>query len=179
MKQIFSFLLIALIGASCQTADVRIEYNKEVDFFKYRTFNWLPGKEVKDTKGFQSLKSQKVKNVIQSLLAEKGIVQAEKADLLVAINVTEKEKVYYTSRNNFYGYRYWGYYGFRTYEPEYYTVSTLFVALVEPDTKKAVWEGSVEDWQYSSMSNEKMEKLLRALFDKFPPVAENAYQEVK
>lgn len=179
MKQIFSFLLIALIGASCQTADVRIEYNKEVDFFKYRTFNWLPGKEVKDTKGFQSLKSQKVKNVIQSLLAEKGIVRAEKADLLVAINVTEKEKVYYTSRNNFYGYRYWGYYGFRTYEPEYYTVSTLFVALVEPDTKKAVWEGSVEDWQYSSMSNEKMEKLLRALFDKFPPVSENAYQEVK
>lgn len=179
MKKVILTILVTAILASCRSIDVHVEYNNEVDFFKFRTFDWMPMSIANDSKNFQSLKNQSIKNSLKEILAEKNLTRSDKADLLIAVNITEKEKVYYTSRNNFYGYYRWGYQGFNTYEPEYYKVSTLFIAMVDPATKKAVWEGTVEDWQYESMSEEKRNRLLRALLEKYPPMATGAYQEVK
>jgi len=175
------FFLACLIASlfSCRTAHVHVEYNQEIDFFKFRTYNWLPKQSGKD-KSFYSLKEQKIQSKIESLLSEKQLSKNEKPDVLIAVNVTEKEKVHYSPRfgAGYYPSRYWGYHGFYRYDVDEYTEYTIFVAVVDPKTKKALWEGSVKDWNYQGISDENLDKILKGILDKYPPISEDAYQEV-
>lgn len=172
-------VLGAFVLLSCRTTQVKVDYNDSVDFFKFRSFNWLPRSGTQ--KEYVSVKEQKIFDTIENLLQEKQLQKSDKPDLLVAVNVTEKDKVYYYPRHSFghfHDYR-WGYSSFHTYEPEVYTESTIFIALVDPQSKKAVWEGSSKSSNFENISDEKLKRILTAILTKYPPVAENAYEEVK
>lgn len=174
--------ILLLFGAftlfSCRTTQVKVEYNDKVDFFKFRTFNWLPRSGAQ--KEYLSVKEQKVFDTVEDLLQEKYLSKSDKPDLHVAINVTEKDKVLYYPRHSFGHYdHHWGYSSFNTYEPEVYTEYTIFIALVDPKSKKAVWEGSSKNSNFENISDEKLNEVLSAILSKYPPVAENAYEEVK
>ena len=176
------YLLIVCLTASlfsCRTARVHVEYNNEVDFFKFRTYNWLPRKGAED-KSYYSLKEQKIQSKLEGLLSEKQLHKSDKPDVLIAVNITEKEKVHFNPRfgAGYYPSRYWGYHGFYRYDVDEYTEYTIFVALVDPKTRKALWEGSVKDWNYQGISEESLNEILKAIIDKYPPIAEGAYQEV-
>ncbi|MCM8527824.1 MAG: DUF4136 domain-containing protein [Lentisphaeraceae bacterium] len=175
------FLVLAVLISSlfsCQSTPVKVEYNDSVDFFQFRTFNWLPRSQAQ--KDYYTVKEQKIQEKVESLLQEKQLTKSDKPDVQVAINVTEKEKVYYYPRHSFgHFYDHWGYSSFYRYEPEYYTEYTIFIALVDPKTKKALWEGSARNWNFEKISDEKLDKLLSAILAKYPPIAENAYQDVK
>ena len=176
---IFKLILTAILAVSlcsCQNVQVDVEYNEDVDFFKYKTFQWLSVKDQKN-KDYTSLKEQRIGNVIREVLADKGVhFSKEKADVYIAVNIIEQEKVYYTQ--NYY-HRRWGYHGFWDYEPEYYTESTLVIAFVEPETKRAVWEGSVTDWHFEKLKPEEMTKLIQEVLKEYPPTDTSAYESVK
>ncbi len=163
---------------SCNSARVNVEYNPEVDFFKFKTYQWFAAKDT-NTKDYTSLKEQKISSVIRETLAEKGLHMAKTADVLVAVNLIEKEKVHYSRvRTGIHYPYYWGYHGYWDYEPDYYTESTLIVAIVDPKSKKALWEGSVTDWNFDRISDEEMTKLIGELLKHYPPVLSDAYSEV-
>ncbi len=175
------FALICLLASlfSCRTANVHVEYNTEVDFFKFRTYNWLPREKVSN-KNFSSLKDQKIQSKIEALLSEKQLSKSDKPDVFIAVNITEKEKAHISPRfgAGYYPYRSWGYHGFYRYEVDEYTEYTIFIAVVDPKTKKALWDGSVKDWNYQGITDETLNEVLRGILDKYPPVAEDAYEEV-
>lgn len=164
---------------SCRTTQVKVDYNEDIDFFKFKTFNWLPRSGVQ--KGYFTVKEQRISQKVESLLQEKQLSKSDKPDLLIAINVTEKDKVYYYPRHSFGHYNdyHWGYSSFHSYEPEVYTEYTIFIALVDPKTKKAVWEGSSKNSNFENISDEKLNEVLSAILSKYPPISENAYEEVK
>ncbi len=131
---------------------------------------------------FQNLSTQKLKTKIQDVLAEKSLsLNKTKPDLLVSVTLVERERVYHTPRHDYYRHhhRFWGYEGHMDYRTEYYTESSILVALVEPDTKKSVWEGLIRDAHFTSLSDENLEKLVRALFENYPPTDSGEYEEVK
>ena len=175
------FFLICLTASlfSCRTTNVHVEYNTEVDFFKFRTYNWLP-KEKVSNKSYYSLKEQKIQVKIESLLSEKHLSKSDKPDIFIAVNVTEKEKAHFSPRfgGGYYPHRHWGYHGFYNYDVDEYTEYTIFVAVVDPKSKKALWEGSVKDWNYQGMTDETLDEILKGILAKYPPIAEDAYSEV-
>ena len=177
-KKLLLLALFVFTLFSCQSTAVKVEYNDTVDFFKYRTFNWLPRSAAK--KDYYTVKEQKILTKVESLLQEKHLTKSDTPDLQVAINVSEKEKVHYYPRHSFgHFHDHWGYSSFYSYDPEYYTEYTIFIALVDPKTKKALWEGSAKDWDFDKISDQRLDEILTAILAKYPPIAENAYQDVK
>jgi hypothetical protein len=180
----FKFLLLSVVLSllcSCRTAEVHVEYNEDVDFLNFKTFKWLNSTDSKD-KEYTSLKEQRIGSIIQNVLAERGLHFSEKADVLVAVNVVEKEKVYYSqnyhrSPSVWGHYGHWGYHGSWASEPEYYTESTLVIALVDPKDKKALWEGRVKDWHFDRLTKEEMLKLISAMLKHYPPIGGEIVQE--
>lgn len=175
------FLMICLTAGlfSCRSVNVHVEYNSEVDFFKFKTYNWLPGKDP-GSKSYLSLKEQKIQAKVGELLSEKHLTRSDNPDVFIAVNITEKEKTHFNPRfgAGYYPSRYWGYHGFYSYDVDEYTEYTIFVAVVDPKTRKALWEGSVKDWNYQRISEENLNEILKGILDKYPPIAEDAYQEV-
>ena len=180
----FKFLLTVVTAVSlcsCQQAEVNVEFNKNIDFFQFKTFSWLSIEEQKN-KNYTSLKEQSLGTLIQHILAERGLyLKEDKPDVLVAVNLIEKEKVHFTPR--FTGRHHRGYWGWSShwnyYEPDYYLESTLVVAVIDPKTKKALWEGSVVDWDYAGVSDEEMEQMIRALLENYPPANSEMYTPVQ
>ncbi len=180
IKNKFLIFLFLFTFVACQSHRIIVDYNKEVDFYKYRTFNWLDSANDKDGDKFQDLANQKLKTKIQEVLAEKAITLNSKPDMLVSISLVERERVYHTPRHDYYHHhRYWGYDGFTSYRTEYYIESSILIALIEPGTKKSVWEGVIRDAHFTNISDETIEKMVRALFENFPPSDSEAYKEVK
>ena len=179
IHRLFLLTFISFTLFSCRTVDVNVDYNDKIDFFQFRTFNWLPrtGKD----KDFSSVREQKILSQVESLLLAKQLNKSDKPDVLVAINVSQKDKVHYYPRHRYGHFRSFGGYaygGFYAYEADEYTEYSVLVAIIEPKTKKALWEGSINNWSYQGVSDEKLNKLLSQILSKYPPIAENAYSDV-
>lgn len=178
LKNLFILVIFAAL-CSCSTSRVKVNYNDEIDFLDFKTFAWLEPMN-KDKKGYISLGEQAVRKKISDSMNLKGLqkVESDKADILVAINVTQKEKIHYSSSPAFYHSHYrsrWGYSPY-WYEPEYYTESTFILAFVNPKTKQALWEGYAKDSSFNEMSEAEVQKIVDAFFNYFPPLPTSDFE---
>ncbi|GAB3220398.1 DUF4136 domain-containing protein [Spirosoma arcticum] len=89
----FLFVCFAAQAAKCQ---INVDYDHAVDFNKYRTFGFAPGKvmrklDVKDS--YSTLINNNVKEAVTQILSKKGLSSAEvKADLTITFMAGAKEK---------------------------------------------------------------------------------------
>ncbi|MCH2204662.1 MAG: DUF4136 domain-containing protein [Lentisphaerales bacterium] len=170
-------LAVFAILCSCQTVRVKVDYNDQVDFFDFQEFAFLEAPK-KNSKGYVSMGDQSMKNMIRKSLQEKGVTEVEssKADILVAINVSEKDKVYYSNVHpGYYSYGGWGY-SHHWIQPEEYTESTIVLAFVDPKTKKALWEGSCKNTSFDTISDENLQKIVNAFFNYYPPLPGEGFE---
>ncbi|MCM8531363.1 MAG: DUF4136 domain-containing protein [Lentisphaeraceae bacterium] len=176
-----NFVVLAIFTAlcSCSTSRVKVNYNDEVDFLDFKTFAWLQPMK-KDKKGYVSLGKQSVRKKINDALNLKGLqeVDAAKADVLVTMNVTKKEKIHYSSNPSFYHSHYRSRWGYSPYwnEPEYYTESTFVLAFVDPKSKQALWEGYAKDSSFNDMNDTEVQKIVDAFFNYFPPLPTSDFE---
>jgi hypothetical protein len=163
-----SILLFALVLVSCGSLKTTVDYDKSVDFGKYKTYgfsaeaNQLP---------VNDLVRKRIFDAIHSALQSKGLKEAEKPNLLVDLGVKTEEK-HSVNMGGFYGRR-WGFgTGFSTTQVNTtnYTEGTLVINLVDAAKQELVWMGSgTATVTEKSIQQDKIEAAVAKILARFPP----------
>jgi hypothetical protein len=149
----------------CSTVQVETDYNREVDFSKYRTYRWIP--HVKGTEDNplmnDPLIESHVRNSVNAEMAKKGFTKIEEGhpDFLIAYYFTARNRVDVT---HYYGYWYPHTNVYR------YKEGTLILDMVDREEKQLIWRGwatgVLEDrGRIAEQINYSVGKLLK----KYPP----------
>ena len=166
---------LGLAGTVAFAQDVKVDFDKDANFGKYKTFAIKVG-----TSWNNPISEKRVLGEIQQGLTEKGWTHASdeaKADALVVLHgATEKQKslnTFYTGGYGGYGWRggWGGGMGSSTTTVEEYTVGTLVVDIFDAKSKQLVYRGVAQD-EISNKPEKNAKKLAKAsdkLFKDFPP----------
>ena len=135
-------LLLLFVFASCSTVKVATDFDKEANFNQYKSFAFFkPGI---DKAEINDLDKKRILRAIETNLSEKGMMKAEKPDLLVSIFTKERERVDVYNNNFGYGWGwnpwyYGGYYGNTSVSST--AEGTLYIDLIDAKTNSLVWQG--------------------------------------
>lgn len=164
---------LALIGISgCASISVTTDYDQEVDFARYKTFDWIKQKpKIPPRRRIDAtLLDKRIKDAVEAELSFKGYKRVGKGepDFLVAYHIGAQNKVDVST----YGYRYGprGRWVGRQVEVHRYKEGTLILDFVDPATKQLVWRGTAVGAVHTPGDLER--KLLEAvgkLLEEFPP----------
>lgn len=129
-------LLVVFVATSCSTLRTSYDYDKQVDFGKYKTFAFH--KEGMDRSKLNAIDKKRFISAITVTLEAKGLVKnTENPDFLVNVIVKGKERID-VSENYPYGYGWW-------YTPSVsvrqYTENTILIDLIDTEKKVLVWQG--------------------------------------
>lgn len=169
---LFLGLLIVSGICGCASMSVSIDYDQDVDFTEYKTFDWIKQKpKVPPRRAFDAaLFEKRLRSAVEDELMARGYerVNEGKPDLLVAYHIGAKNKV----DVNTYGYRYGprGRWVGRHVEVHRYKEGTLIVDLVDGGMKQLVWRGTAVGAVYHPKDMEaRLLEAVTELFEKFPP----------
>lgn len=154
----FLSIIAGIIMIGCGSSlKVSSDYDKTIDFKKYKTFSVY---DLKQTGSVNPANADKIVNALKKQMKEKGFVEdTQNPDLQInAVSIlTTKEAVAMDAPpTNYYGYggayRPYGYYGVGygygyaenpdTREKEYdFKQGTLMIDIIDTKTQKMVWQG--------------------------------------
>jgi hypothetical protein len=163
-------MLIGICG--CASISVTTDYDQEIDFAQYKTFDWIKQKpKVPPRRRIDAtLLDKRIKDAVEAELAFKGYERARqsKPDFLIAYHIGAENKVDVST----YGYRYGprGRWVGRHVEVSHYKEGTLILDFVDPAMEQLVWRGTAVGAVYTPGDLER--KLLEAvgkLLEEFPP----------
>lgn len=177
MKKLIMKMVLAgslfLMLASCASVSVVADYDKQVDFTKFKTFAFYrPGI---DKAEISDLDKRRILKAIESELIAKGFTKSENPDMLVSIIASAREKI--DIYNNYYGGMGWGW-GWNPYfYGNYNNISTstegvLYIDLIDAYKKELVWQG--QGVGYLNFSNvdkkeERIKEFVSQILEKYPP----------
>jgi hypothetical protein len=167
-------LLAMLLLVGCSSGlTVNHDYDQQVDFAGYNSFQWVPSKNSSNS----LLESRIEAAVVSELTRKKGLLQlTDNPDLYVIYHAGAEDKVDIQS----YGYGYgagryggaygWGGGGISTYN---YTEGTLIIDMIDASTKQLVWRGSATGVLDENPSPEKVTQnvnnAVAAILAQYPP----------
>ena len=171
------FLVAALvIGTSgCSSSgSLRSAYDDTADFSQYSTYNYIDGAGP-NADNYQSLFSQYMVEAIDKEMQSRGYTMSDNPDLLVNFNANLQDKTKVTTSpsmgmGGYYGYRGgfydpWVGYGYGTdTHVSQYTEGTYNIDLIDPKTKKLVWEAV----GVGKLTEEKMENMKQLIAEGVP-----------
>jgi len=167
-------LCFVLCAVACAQVLVTHDYDKDVDYFAYKTYGWH---SVERSLEMNDLVVNRVQDAVNRELQLRGftLVQ-EQPDLFIAIHIVTRQKLSITDWgyatgshwHRGYGYGYSGGLSSRTYEE-----GTLMIDLVDRVENRMVWRGTATDIVDPAMSpEERTQEINKAVFlilQKFPP----------
>lgn len=189
--KIMTTAIVSLWLAGCSSLSVNYDYNQQVDFTNYKTYDWLPFP--KDLEA-DELNRTRFITAVENNLASKGITQnASKPDFEIATHFGKETKIditnwgYGYAPNSFYsgyGYRYPGRYGYApgyattggvsTYE---YEQGTLILDFVDANTDQLIWRATAKAIVSPASTPEKQTKKIndavKEILAGFPPEKDN------
>jgi len=136
-------IIVLIVMAGCSGIRVSTDYDRKVDFSKYRTFNF--SKEV-DKVSLNDLNRRRLKDAITHEMNLRGYQVSETPDVLVNAFVKGRTKYSAMANTNYMGGWYYRGMGFsNTYVDVNKSVEgTLFIDLIDVPEKKMIWEGVAE-----------------------------------
>jgi hypothetical protein len=169
-------LFVLAIGlVACSSITTTYDYDKTVDFTKYKTYNFTP-EALK--LGIQELNRDRLLAAIDKEMAARGFTKSDNPDALIDLlgKLEQKQTATATSSGGgMYGYGRYGYGGgFSTTTVNYddYTEGTLFINFVDRSTEKIVWQGRGTKTLNENASPEKREANIKngvaMIYQKFP-----------
>ena len=156
-KLAFAGLLscLALIIASCSSLKVACDYDRSIDFTKYKTFEYYGWAKESD-RMLNDLDKRRIEDAFGNEFKKRGLtyVKAD-GDLVVTLLIVVEQKTETTAYTDTYGGRgyYGGYYGHgpgwgwgstystTTVSSYDYNVGTLVCDIFDKAEKKLIWEG--------------------------------------
>ncbi len=173
MKTLKLLPLLLLFFASCSSVRTASDFDKNVDFTKYKTFAFF--KAGIDKVEVSDLDKKRILYAIEKEMLAKGFTKSEKPDILVNIFTKAREQVDVNQFNSGFGYGYgfgWNpyMYGNRT-SVSSYTEGTLFIDLIDATKKELVWqgEGSGVLTQNSGDKEKRINEFVAEILAQYPP----------
>ena len=182
MKKVLSASIAGLLlGAVAIAQDIRYNFDKNVDFSRFKTYKWV---ELKDATPVNNLVDQQIKEAVDAQLLTKGLtkIDTDDADLYVGYQVAVDQEKEFTSYNTGWGYGP-GWYGGGWYGggtgTTYGSTSTIYVGQMAVDmydsaNKDLVWRGVATKTLDTKAKPEKRQKNLTKamtkLFKNYPPI---------
>ena len=171
MKVVVVLSLLTTAGQSF-AQKVSVDFDKEIDFSKYKTYAFADGTPTPVT-----LTNQRIEKAIEAQLAAKGLTRVESnADLTVVFHcaVTEQTQLNTRSLDGWgwgRGWRRWGGGGTAITQVERIPVGTLIVDIGDLSTKKYIWRGTATNTISSKPDKnaKAIDKAAKKMFEKFPP----------
>lgn len=156
----FLSLMIIFALSSCHSIKVITDYDKTVDFSKYKTFEYYGWAEESD-KILNQFDKDRIEKAFGEELSKRSLKGVkENGDLVVSLYIVVEQKTKTTATTNsmgmggyggygrYYGYGPgWGYgsgYSTTTIDNYEYEVGTLVISVYDKAEKKLIWEGSGE-----------------------------------
>lgn len=176
MKTLKLIPLFALfILASCSSVRVNADYDKKVDFNKYKTYAYI--KASIDKVEISDLDKKRILHSIDDAMTTKGFAKSENPDMLISIFTKESQRVD-VYNNNAWGFGFgwgWGWnpYWGMNYNSVYTTPEgTLFIDIFDAKTKEMIWQG--EGSGYLTKNVDKKDARIKEFVDKileqYPPL---------
>ena len=177
MRTAFPLLLISLfcsIYFSCSPYAVQIDYDRHVDFSRYKTYKYIKKGKTDQTSKFQNdLNRKRFAQAIEKELSEKGYqrITDEKPDFKVVYHLRFQKKL----DTSIYGYRYWpgteiseAYIQRRVYQE-----GSLIIDIIDKEENQLAWRGSAEGvLNEGDDADELINSLVKEILKEFPPHAE-------
>jgi hypothetical protein len=175
-----AILLIVIVFTGCTPMmDVRYDYNKEINFSKYKTFAMYKLDE--KNRSISQLNQDRLIKAIKNEMKKKGFEETESSpDLLVNAVVILKEKRVVTANTDYYGYGYGGVYRpyawdnnmsvtrYNTYD---YIDGTLIIDVLDRSISKLIWQGTGNQQVDSQLDNpdQQIPVIVAKIMEHFPP----------
>ncbi|MFN8006198.1 MAG: DUF4136 domain-containing protein [Terriglobia bacterium] len=171
LRILWTALFILLLPILALGQKVTVDFEKEVNFSKFKTYSWGRGTPVPNP-----MMDQRVVAGIEAQLAAKGLQKvADNADLEVFYHAAVgKQTQLNTTNMGGWGYG-WGRYGagMGTAVTTVQNIPTgeLIVDVGDIQAKKFIWRGTARDTlsDKPEKNQKKLEKALTKMFQKFPP----------
>ncbi|RLD47601.1 MAG: DUF4136 domain-containing protein [Bacteroidetes bacterium] len=184
-KHILMFGAFILLMAGCSTIQVTSDYDRSVDFTKYKTYSYYGWAHNSD-KILNQLDKERIEKAFADEFAKRGLTfEEEGGDLVVALYiVTEQKQETTATTTSFGGGPYYGgyYYGYgpgwgwgggmsttsiNTYD---YTVGTLICDVFDAKEQKLIWEGTGQKTVDNDPStrDETIPKAVAAIMNEYP-----------
>ena len=181
-RVLFALTLAALLGGATDAyaQDVRYNFDKEVQFDKFKTYKWvtLKGAEAPPN----SIVNGQIHAAVDAELAKKGLTRSDSdsADLYIGYQTAVATEKQYTSFDTGWGYGpgwgggwYGGGGGMTTGTTSTIYIGSLALDMYVPADKKLVWRGSATKTIDTRANPEKQQKNLQKamakLLKNFPP----------
>ena len=152
---------------SCSSVTVRSDYDREANFARYKTFDFLP---YRSRLGFTPFSQQRIEAAVEQELIAKGYERqlARRPDFLVAYHTNVRDKIDVDT----YGYHY-GLYGrrYRTYTTmREYQQSTLVMDFIDTQTKDLIWRGWASgEAGAPDKAHERIDVTVARILENYPP----------
>lgn len=145
MKKLFILpMLLLLVLTSCSSITVHSDYDKSVDFTKYKTYAYF--KAGVDKVEISDLDKRRILRAIDEQMAAKGFTKSDNPDLLINIFTKAREEVNVNQFSAGWGYG-WGY-GWNPYlmmgnqtSVSTSTQGTLYIDFIDAKKKEMIWQG--------------------------------------
>ena len=161
---------IAMLGTVVAAQSVNYDYDRSADFWRFKTYTWVRGTELKD-----ELNHKRIVSAIDAQLAAKGLSRVEGqegADVLVAYHANFDENLQINGHSSgFGGPRFGNLSGTAT--TQRIVTGTLVVDMMDARTRAMVWRGSAERDLNPGAKPEKRDKNItkaaEKIFKNYPP----------
>ena len=130
------FLGLALCGAAAGAAEIKVNYDRQADFTRFKNWRWRKGTPAPDP-----VADKQLRDAIESRLAARGLSRVEsRGDL---------EVVYHAAAENKIGVEKLGYkqpdFEAQATRIRYLSVGTLVLDMIDASSGKVVWRGEAQD----------------------------------
>ena len=160
-------LAVAFVAASSLSAEVKTDFDRNIDFHQFHTYSW------QTVTTADPLWVDRIKSAVDSALAAKGWSRVESGGdvAVVAVEMTQNRQTLNTFYDGFGGGWRRGGFGTATTDTETYKVGTLVVDLFSAGNKTLIWRGSASDTlsDKSSSNIKNLDKGVQKMFEHFPP----------
>jgi hypothetical protein len=167
-------VLALAVAAGCSTLTTSADWDKTVDFSKYKTWGWKEDGSIKN-----DIIARRIQTLLATELGKKGLTRSDdNPDLWVAVHGRMSKETQINYYNSGWGYGWRGGWGgggmgVSTATVSEIPVGTLVVDLVDAKEKELVWRGTATDTLKPERTPEEKEKALgealAKLFEGYPP----------
>jgi uncharacterized protein DUF4136 len=165
MKCLSLAVLLATLPLAAAAQSVKVDFDKDADFSRYRSYVWSPAQEPVPN----AANHVRITRGVEAELEARGLVKAETvpADLTVRYVGKIEKKV----RGSSYSTGYWQPNDLRTMvDIKRVQEGTLIVELYDGSTKLLVWRSVATDTPASpDMLGQQIQDLVKKSFAEFPP----------
>lgn len=176
-------VIVALIVTSCSSVKVTADYDKSVDFTKYKTFEYYGWAQESD-KLLNDLDKKRIEDAFADEFYKRGYSYVlSNGDLIVTLFIVVQQKTEHTAHTtNMGGGYYGGYYGYGpgyNWGPSYstttvssydYAVGTLVCDVYDKANEQLIWEGIASKTidENPNTRDKNIPKVIEILMAKYP-----------